>query len=89
VDGFVKSLALEVADRGVRVNAVAPGPIDTPMLGGILADEAARRQRVAAIPLGRIGTPADVVGPVLFLLGPGSDYVTGQVLHVNGGMLMP
>jgi NAD(P)-dependent dehydrogenase (short-subunit alcohol dehydrogenase family) len=88
VDGFVKSLALEVATCGVRVNAVAPGPVETAMLAGILDDQA-RAQRVSAIPMGRLGRPEDVVGPVMFLLGPDSDYVTGQVLHVNGGMLMP
>jgi NAD(P)-dependent dehydrogenase (short-subunit alcohol dehydrogenase family) len=72
------------------VNAVAPGPVLTPFLP-VPEDQLAdfRRQREAAIPLGRLAETGDVVGPVLFLLGPDSGYVTGQVLHVNGGLLMP
>lgn len=90
VEALVKSAALEVAAAGVRVNAVAPGPIRTPFLP--VADDEFddwRREREAAIPLGRLGEPPDVAGPVLFLLSEESAYVTGQVLHVNGGLLMP
>jgi len=89
VEALVKSAALEVAAAGVRVNAVAPGPVLTPFLRFVDDMESWRRQREAAIPLGRVAEPDDVVGPVLFLLGNESRYVTGQVLHVNGGLLMP
>lgn len=89
VEALVKSAALEVAGRGVRVNAVAPGPVLTPFLRHVPDLHAWRREREAVIPMGRIGDPSDVVGPVLFLLGQESAYVTGQVLHVNGGLLMP
>ena len=88
VVALVKSLALELAPRGVRANAVAPGPIRSRMLDGLDSARAAARG-ADAIPLGRVGEPDDVVGPVLFLLSEASRYVTGAVLHVNGGMLMP
>lgn len=81
--GLARSLALELAPR-VRVNAVAPGYIDT----AILAEDSAarRRERAAEVPLGRLGRPEDVAAAVSFLAGPDSRYVTGQVLHVNGGL---
>lgn len=88
VEALVKSVALEAGGDGVRVNAVAPGPVVTSMLDHVPDKESWRRDRVARIPLGRLAEPEDLVGPVLFLLGPGSAYVTGQTLHVNGGLLM-
>ena len=83
VEALVKSIALENAAYGIRANSVAPGPIDTPMV------TAARAKVVTPlIPLGRIGTTADVVGLVRFLLGDESAYITGQTIHVNGGLSM-
>jgi NAD(P)-dependent dehydrogenase (short-subunit alcohol dehydrogenase family) len=87
VEALTKSLALELAPQGVRANSVAPGPVRTAMILGNPAFDTAGR--VAAIPLGRLGEVADVVDPMLFLLGDGARWITGQVLHVNGGMLMP
>lgn len=89
VEAYAKSLALEVAPRGVRVNVVAPGPVLTGFLGHIADPDAWRSDREERIPLGRIAKPADLVGPVLFLLGPESAYMTGQAIHVNGGLHMP
>ena len=85
--GFTRSLAREVASRGITVNMVAPGFIDTDMtraLGDVQRDELLRQ-----IPAGRLGAPEDVAGAVVFLAGPAGAYVTGQTLHVNGGMYMP
>ncbi len=84
--GMSKSLAQEVASRNITVNCVAPGFIDTPMTEG-LSDE--QKQDLAArIPAGRLGEPADVAGTCVFLASDEASYVTGQTLHVNGGMAM-
>jgi 3-oxoacyl-[acyl-carrier protein] reductase len=85
--GFIKSLAQEVASRGITANCVAPGFIATPMTDA-LSDEQ-REGILGMIPQGRMGTPEDVAHAVGFLCGPSGDYVTGQTLHVNGGMAMP
>ena len=85
--GLTKSLARELASRAVTVNAVSPGFIATDMTDAHLP-EAARAKVLAEIPLGKIGQPEDVADAVAFLAGPEAAYITGQVLRVNGGMLM-
>lgn len=93
-----KALAMELAPH-IRVNAVAPGAVDTEFLGGgtgreeLGSDsswfEALRDKYSAMVPLARVARPSDVTGPILFLSGPGAAYMTGQVLHLNGGRLTP
>ena len=85
--GFSKSLAREVGSRGITVNVVAPGFIDTDMTRAL--DEAQRNALEGQIPLGRLGSPDDVAAAVAFLASPAAAYVTGETLHVNGGMYMP
>jgi 3-oxoacyl-[acyl-carrier protein] reductase len=84
--GFCKSLAREVASRQVTVNVVAPGLIETDMTKAIT--EAAKTDWSAQIPLGRMGSPADIAAAVSFLASDEASYITGQVLAVNGGMYM-
>jgi|SRR5262249_46237483 len=84
--GFAKSLAREVASRGITVNVVAPGMIDTDMTRGIT--EKAQIDWTTQIPLGRLGTPDDVAAAVCFLASDEASYITGHVLAVNGGMYM-
>lgn len=80
---FVKALAKELAPSGIRINAVAPGAVDTPMMGQFSPEE---KQEIADdIPLGRLGTAAEIAEAVHFVCSPASSYVTGQVLGVNGG----
>ncbi len=85
--GFSKSLAREIGSRGVTVNVVAPGFIDTDMTRSLPAE--AKDALVGQIALGRLGMPADVARAVAFLAGPAGSYITGETLHVNGGMYMP
>jgi 3-oxoacyl-[acyl-carrier protein] reductase len=91
VVGLTKVLASELAPT-VTVNAIAPGAVETERLGpGLTEEEKAplRAQRTVDIPLKRMGQPSDIAWAVMYLLGPGGGWVTGQVLHVNGGALMP
>ncbi len=84
---FSKSLAKVVGSRGVTVNVVAPGFIDTDMTRAL--PESAREALLGQIALGRLGAPADIARAVAFLAGPAGAYITGETLHVNGGMYMP
>lgn len=84
--GFTKSLAREVASRGITVNAVAPGLIETDMTA-VLSEEI-RKNILSKIPLGAFGQPEDIAGAVAFLTCPEAKYITGQVLAVDGGMVM-
>lgn len=84
---FSKSLAREVGSRGITVNVVAPGFIDTDMTRS-LGDEQ-RKALEGTIALGRLGAPADIAQAVAFLASPAANYITGETLHVNGGMYMP
>ncbi|MFQ5347412.1 MAG: 3-oxoacyl-[acyl-carrier-protein] reductase [Rhodothalassiaceae bacterium] len=84
--GFSKSLAQEVAARGITVNCVAPGFIASPMTGAL--DDAQRERLLGAIPAGRLGSGDDVAAAVVYLASDEAAYVTGQTLHVNGGMAM-
>ena len=85
--GFTKSLAREVGSRGITANVVAPGFIETDMTRAL--PEATRNALLGGIALGRLGGPADIAHAVAYLAGPGAAYVTGETLHVNGGMYMP
>jgi 3-oxoacyl-[acyl-carrier protein] reductase len=86
IHGFTKSMAREVGSRGITVNAVAPGFIETDMTNAL--PQAQRKQLEESIPLQHLGQPEDVANAVLFLVGDMGRYITGETLHVNGGMYM-
>jgi len=82
--GFTKSLAREVGTRGITVNAVAPGFIQTDMTNALPEEQ--KQALVSQIPMGRLGSPDEIASAVLFLAGEGGAYITAQTIHVNGGM---
>lgn len=86
IDGFTRSLAREVGSRGITVNSVAPGFIETDMTNEL--PQAQRQSLVENIPLQQLGLPKDIANAVLFLAGESGRYITGETLHVNGGMYM-
>ena len=86
--GFSKNLAVELGPLGIRVNCVAPGLV-SPTDSSRLTKEAVKDCLVAQTPLGRVATPDDVAGPVMFLASDWSRFMTGQVLTVDGGLVMP
>lgn len=87
VGQLTKALAVEWAKSGILVNAVAPGYIDTELTKSLIADPAFDRWVKQRCPLGRWGTPADVAGPVVFLASSAADFITGQVIYVDGGWM--
>jgi len=84
--GFTRTVAKEVGKKNIRVNAVAPGFVETALTETLGAD--VKQGIIKDIPAGRLGTPEDVAGAVVFLCGPASDYITGQTLTVDGGMII-
>ena len=86
INGFTRALALELAPRKITVNAVAPGAINTPGASG--GNDEQIKQTVALIPLARMGEPADIANTVAFLVSDKSDYITGQVIVVDGGWML-
>ena len=85
---MTRCIALELAPAGIRVNTVAPGLIDTPMTLAVTTDEERRQRRIESIPLNRLGEPADIAEAALFLLSDQSSYITGQILHSDGGVFV-
>ena len=85
--GFSKSLAREIGSRNITVNTVAPGFIDTDMTREL--NEEQKQKLVGQIPLGRLGSADEIASAVVFLASPGAAYITGETIHVNGGMYMP
>ena len=86
LNGLVKALAQELAPHRIRVNAVAPGPIETPMTAVARADEQRAAELLDAIPLGRFGQPEEVANAIRFLLTDASSFMTGQIVPVDGGV---
>lgn len=85
VEGLVRAVAADVANRGIRINALAPGLTDTPLARGFLGTERGRQGATAQYPLGRVGDPAETAAQALWLLSRDSDFLTGQVIALDGG----
>ncbi|BBU30475.1 hypothetical protein BTHE68_42090 [Burkholderia sp. THE68] len=85
VEGLTKSAALEAAPLGVRVNAVAPGPVETEMLDRLTASQERKSAMLATVPLKRAGTPEEIADAIVFVASAKSSFMTGEVLRVNGG----
>lgn len=86
IDGLVISAAATYASKGIRVNAVAPGLTDTPLAARITGNEASLKASIAMHPLGRIGTADDIASAAAWLIDPGHNWITGQILRVDGGL---
>lgn len=86
LEGLMRSLAAEYAPKKVRVNAIAPSITDTPMAGRLLSSDDKRARSAERHPLAQVGTPDDMAAAAAYLLGPESGWVTGQVMHVDGGL---
>ena len=87
INQLTRAMAVALADRNIRVNAVAPGSIMTDILRSVMTDRAARQRILSRTPLGRFGTPEEVASVVLFLAGPESSYMTGEIVHLDGGRM--
>ncbi len=85
---MVKGLSTELARDGIYINSVAPGWVDTDMAASALSDPPTREKIFHAIPLGRVGTPEEIAGPILFLCTPYAGFITGEVFNVNGGAVL-
>lgn len=88
VIAFTKSLAVELADDNILVNAVAPGWVDTDMCAGVFSDSKAKQEIIDSIPLKRIPPPEDIAGPILFLASDLARHITGEIINVNGGAIL-